>query len=781
MRLKSVGLWLFGSGVLRAAAFSSEDCFGGPINNRTVYLACAKQHGLCRKKDTLSIFGDSQNRKLVRPGKDVLAKFDICVAKNEFGEKLQDTSGDVFCQGEAIHLMADASYDPYSKDHVDSKTFVDQSRVTSGTNFNNKLSDLIDERDNFTVKTFLEEWNKSYVSDVEELKLYNNLRFPHTPDFIFRIRSRARILRAWSKIVHHKWNNLNRLMEAKPHDYLIPGPGSHNLQGDRKSPPEKYITSAIRMEHPFVIAGGRFREQYYWDSFFVMEGLLAANMSYLARTTLLNFMDQIKAYGFIPNGARKYYLNRSQPPLFIHMLYAYVQNTGDHQILHEALPLAERELRWWHKNRSVDVRLGDSNKLHTVYQYRVKATGPRPESYAEDWRSAWCFDENGRPPNKRGEISMYSEFASGAESGWDYTARWMNDPFDLPQDEDKNLKNLKQMKRLEIRRIIPVDLNSIIYRCHVIMAELYKLAEDNESPFAHLRATSHIEKAGNLSEAIIALHWDPNRAAFYDFLLDRDYKDGQAVYQGEPKYFWSMASLAPYWSGIWPGEFHCNDSESKDKVMKAFSGVRKLLDIYRGPLPATLVESGQQWDFPNAWPPLQYIAIKALESIPQKCIENTKVDKFVKTIVPKGQLALEEEKLPKQPGKKPDVSYYVSHSWRDSMVKVIAMRYMTSTFCTWNVTGDFPEDRAEMIERHNPERDAALKDHPGLMYEKLNAISRTKPGGGGEYEVQTGFGWTNGIAMWIAHQYGGILDDPKCLAEEHKTTDRSGDDILFQG
>lgn len=82
--------------------------------------------------------------------------------------------------------------------------------------------------------------------------------------------------------------------------YLLPGPGSF-VDEDIK---EKYSSSLIRLEHPFVIAGGRFREQYYWDAFFIMEGLLSADMKYLARTTLLNFMDQIKAYGFIPNGGR---------------------------------------------------------------------------------------------------------------------------------------------------------------------------------------------------------------------------------------------------------------------------------------------------------------------------------------------------------------------------------------------------------------------------------------------------------------------------------------------
>lgn len=99
---------------------------------------------------------------------------------------------------------------------------------------------------------------------------------------------------------------------------LLPGPGSPPASVDNDamiygysvSREESCATSIIRLEHPFIIAGGRFREQYYWDSFFVMEGLLAANMTYLARTTLLNFMDEIRSYGFIPNGGRYVGSNR---------------------------------------------------------------------------------------------------------------------------------------------------------------------------------------------------------------------------------------------------------------------------------------------------------------------------------------------------------------------------------------------------------------------------------------------------------------------------------------
>jgi hypothetical protein len=67
------------------------------IDDRDDYWRHAKEHGMCNPK-----FGREDNLKriLAVPGDDILAPFAECVAKNEFGEKLQDTSGSIFCHGQ---------------------------------------------------------------------------------------------------------------------------------------------------------------------------------------------------------------------------------------------------------------------------------------------------------------------------------------------------------------------------------------------------------------------------------------------------------------------------------------------------------------------------------------------------------------------------------------------------------------------------------------------------------------------------------------------------------
>jgi alpha,alpha-trehalase len=70
----------------------------------------------------------------------------------------------------------------------------------------------------------------------------------------------------------------------------------------------------------FIIPGGRFREGYYWDSYWIVKGLIVSNLLDTAETVVRNFLIIVDKYGFVPNGFRKYYLNRSQPPFLTLMV-----------------------------------------------------------------------------------------------------------------------------------------------------------------------------------------------------------------------------------------------------------------------------------------------------------------------------------------------------------------------------------------------------------------------------------------------------------------------------
>lgn len=126
-------------------------------------------------------------------------------------------------------------------------------------------------------------------------------------------------------------------------------------------------SSFIPIKRPFVVAGGRFREPYYWDSYWIIHGLLRTGGSFteIARHQIENFLDNVAHFGFVPNGARRYYLNRSQPPLLAQMVRIYIEFTGDTSILERGRALLVREHEWFETQRSVDVVVkGHTYKLN---------------------------------------------------------------------------------------------------------------------------------------------------------------------------------------------------------------------------------------------------------------------------------------------------------------------------------------------------------------------------------------------------------------------------------
>lgn len=125
--------------------------------------------------------------------------------------------------------------------------------------------------------------------------------------------------------------------------------------------------SFIPVNRTFVVAGGRFREPYYWDSYWIIEGLLRTGGSFIqiSKNIIENFLDFVETIGFIPNGARIYYLNRSQPPLLTRMVKSYVDYTNDTSILERALPLLIKEHDFFTNNRSVSVT-APNGKTYTL-------------------------------------------------------------------------------------------------------------------------------------------------------------------------------------------------------------------------------------------------------------------------------------------------------------------------------------------------------------------------------------------------------------------------------
>ncbi len=135
-------------------------------------------------------------------------------------------------------------------------------------------------------------------------------------------------------------------------------------------------TSLIYLENPFIVPGGRFREMYYWDSYWTIIGLLKCEMTDTVKGMLENFAYLVDTANLIPNGNRIYYTRRSQPPLFIAMVDEYYRETKDKAFLLENIASMDREFKFWINNRTEVKRQGGKN--YRVAVYNVEVDGPRP-------------------------------------------------------------------------------------------------------------------------------------------------------------------------------------------------------------------------------------------------------------------------------------------------------------------------------------------------------------------------------------------------------------------
>ena len=332
-------------------------------------------------------------------------------------------------------------------------------------------------------------------------------------------------------------------------------------------------SSLVPLPHGYVVPGGRFREVYYWDSYFTMLGLVESGRADLVRSMLDNFAHLVRTVGHVPNGNRTYYLSRSQPPFLAAMvgLYATATDTGQAVRWLDAL---EREHAFWmdgaaglapgSAHRRV-VRLADGALLNRYWDDRAE---PRPESYREDVELGESLPEGARP-------AFYRHVRAAAESGWDFSSRWMRDPKDL--------------RTLETTDLAPVDLNSILYHAERTIAALRRARGQGGDAEAAARVEALAEAR---RRALLAHAWDAASGFFYDVR----WRTGARV-TDRP----TLAAAAPLYFGVATPE---QGRRVAERLARDF--------LRPGGFATTTIASGQQWDAPNGWPPLQWLTMEGV-------------------------------------------------------------------------------------------------------------------------------------------------------------------------
>ena len=349
-------------------------------------------------------------------------------------------------------------------------------------------------------------------------------------------------------------------------------------------------SSLIPLPHPYVVPGGRFREVYYWDSYFTMLGLVASGRTDLVRSMLDNFAYLVETIGHIPNGNRTYYLSRSQPPFFAAMVGLYATATDTTQAL-RYLDALEAEHAFWMDGAerlapgeayARVVRLPDGSLLNRYWDDRAE---PRPESYRPDYELAQAL------PGAQRE-AFYRNVRATAESGWDFSSRWMRDPKDL--------------RTLETTQLVPVDLNSLLYHAEVTIAALRRVrGRTGDGAVAERFARA----AESRRRALLTAAYDSTTGFFYDVR----WRTGARV-TDRP----SIAAAAPLYFGI-----------ATPEQGRAVAARLERDFLKPGGFVPTLIASGQQWDAPNGWAPLEWLAIEGVRRYGRADLANRARDRWL--------------------------------------------------------------------------------------------------------------------------------------------------------
>jgi alpha,alpha-trehalase len=387
----------------------------------------------------------------------------------------------------------------------------------------------------------------------------------------------------------------------------------------------------VALPNPYVVPGGRFREIYYWDSYFTMLGLEATGQVDMINNMVDNFAYLLDTIGFIPNGNRTYFLTRSQPPFFAAMVQLLATQKGD-SVYENYLPQLEQEYRFWmdglqdvsNQQTAVKhvVRLKDGSILNRFWDM---GQTPRAEMYRDDIETA---KHSNRPAKE-----VYADLRAACESGWDFSSRWFEQPSEL--------------HTIQTTAIIPVDLNALLYKLELVLEKANTIAGNTEA------AQLYKQKAAQRADAIIRYCWDEDSGYFKDYHFVRD------EFTRVP----SLAGMFPLFVNI-----------ATPEQAQAVAQVIKKDFLKPGGVVSTLNTTGQQWDAPNGWAPLQWISIQGLRNYGENELANTIKDRWITL----------NEKVYKNTGK--------------------------------------------MVEKYNVE-DLSLE------------------AGGGEYPVQDGFGWSNGVLI----------------------------------
>jgi len=336
----------------------------------------------------------------------------------------------------------------------------------------------------------------------------------------------------------------------------------------------------LYLPRPYVVPGGRFNEMYGWDSYFIQVGLLADGETERARDMVENFLYEIEHYGTILNANRTYYMTRSQPPFLTEMVLGVYDKTGDKEWLRRTRPAIEKYYQFW----TTEPHLIPGTGLSRYYDL---GDGPAAEVLSDE------KDAQGRTHYDRIR-EYYRDHPEAAKGDYDvdrYYDRANDRLTDLFYKGDRSMResgfdpsNRFGLFNVDIIHYAPVCLNTLLFRMETEAARIEETV-GNAAGAAEWR-----RRAAARHAAVDKYLWDAPSGLYLDYNFEtktrRKYEFATTFY--------------PLWAGL----------ASKAQAARVRLNL-KLFEAPGGLLTSTRV-TGNQWDAPFGWAPLQMIPADGL-------------------------------------------------------------------------------------------------------------------------------------------------------------------------
>jgi alpha,alpha-trehalase len=294
--------------------------------------------------------------------------------------------------------------------------------------------------------------------------------------------------------------------------------------------PENDGGSLIPFRKPHVFSALNAREAYYQDAYFVMLGLAAEGKEKELENMVINFSTLINDFGHIPSGNRSYFLSRSHPPYFSLMVELLAEVKQDDQVLVTYLPALQKEYQYWMSSESKDETSEQSNaktsgekafkkaifidEENVLNRYYDPIEHPRAEAWREDVLLAQGSD--------RDRKQLYRDIRSGAESGWNFSSRWLTDD--------------SKPESIHTTEILPVDLNALLYHLESVLERASRLSGKQQWADSYKILK---EKRKSIFDRYF---WDEKNGFYTDYDFVADKQTGKFSLAGVFPLFFGLAS-----------------------------------------------------------------------------------------------------------------------------------------------------------------------------------------------------------------------------------------------